>query len=150
MIEPIQQHPQTVSPDSSLSLTCTVNGVSDFCDGNMINNPKKILEWHTPYLPLRIDSMGTNNHALISDSLFDNFNPQDLTFIPNCFNGSLTSTLTFVATSEFKNTPFQCARVIDHIKVWSQAILLNGEDLSTYIVWCIVHGVCLIYYQIWF
>ncbi len=97
------------------------------------------LEWHIPYLSRRIHP--DNNPGR---SPFENFIPLSLTFTPNCINESLSSTLTFVAKMEFKNTPFQCALVIDEnhplgntdlIKVWSQAIALNGMYIAC-VVYC--------------
>ncbi len=142
-----KQDPPTVSPGSSLSLTCTVNGVCS--SGEIINEmtASNTLEWHIPYLDRRIHS-GNNPGR----SPFNNFSPLSLMFTRNCINGSLSSTLTFVAKRDFKNTPFQCALVIDRnhplgttdlFKVWSQAISLNGKKISlACMVYCAVCMTC--------
>ncbi len=128
MFEPIKQDPPTALPDLFVSLICTVKGVSHLCNSEgMIIMAEDTLEWHIPFwsFPLYLG-------VIPATSPFDNFTPQSLTFIANCANGSLSSTLTFVANREFKNTPFQCALRMDSNhplslkKVWSQAIALNG------------------------
>ena len=109
-----------------------MNGVFHLCNEGTIESAKEVLEWHIPYLHHSIYGDMIINYGITP---FDSFTPQSLTFTPNCINGSLSSTLTFVANSEFKNTPFQCVLVIDPnhplsstglTKLWGQAIALNG------------------------
>lgn len=136
-IKLMKQDPLTVAPGSSVSLTCTVNGVSHRCnhEGTIETaTAVKILEWHIPeYLTYRVFN-GSN----YGKAPFDTFSPQSFTFTSDCINGSLSSTLTFVANKEFKNIPFQCALVIDPnhslnctglVKLWSPAIPLNGTHM---------------------